>query len=49
MKSKASLDTEESIGVMKLGVQPLESVFGVDYQDSKGEVLEYKYMAGEIV
>ena len=49
MKSEASLHTEGSIGVMKLGVQPLESAFGVDFQDSKGEVLEYKYMAGEIV
>jgi len=49
MKSKARLCTEGSIGVMKLGVQPLESVFRVDHQDSKGEVLEYKHMAGEIV
>jgi len=49
MKSEASLRTEGSIGVMKLGVWPSESAFGVDCQGSKGEVLEYKYMAGEIV
>ena len=49
MKSEASLHMEGSIGVMKLGVQPSESAFGVDFQGSKGEVLEYKYMAGAIV
>ena len=38
MKSEASLCTGGSIGVMKLNVQPLESAFGVDHQDSKGEV-----------
>jgi len=27
---------------MKLEVQPLELTFGVDSQDGKGEVLEYK-------
>jgi len=33
---------EGSIRMMKLEVRPLESALGVDSQDSKGEVLEYK-------
>jgi len=49
MKSKASLHTEGSVGVMKLGVRPSELAFGVDSQGSKGEVLEYKYMAVAII
>jgi len=35
--------------VIKLGVQPSESAFAVDCQDSKGGVLENKYTAGVIV
>jgi len=36
---KSELAFAQCIGVMKLEVQPSESAFGVDQQDSKGEVL----------
>jgi len=42
VKSETSLHRREHRRVVKLEVQPLESDFGIDSQDSKDEVLKYK-------